>query len=360
MVAMLPEIIVENCDIKSLEAEQKPYTCSLCNKSFTKNYNMIIHMRTHTKEKPFTCNFCNKPFSIKSNLTSHMRIHTGEKPFSCMICKKRFALKNHVKRHLQTHTGEKLYSCSQCNKSYTRPCSLRSHMMSHTSENPFYDVIEGSVELPRKSTSQNVVSKDDVAVKVCKCEELNENKCENTPLGIREMVDKQRRHCLADNCKFETKQSNNNGRIDQEPKVNKTTHACSICMKPFSIEYKLKVHMRRHTKEKPFKCILCSTPFSGKSNLTNHMRIHTGEKPFSCMVCNKLFAQNSHVKSHMQTHTGEKLYSCSQCNKSYAHRCTLKTHMMSHTSNGKIEQEPKVNKTTLTWFNLHADIFKTS
>ena len=94
--------------------------------------------------------------------------------------------------------------------------------MSHTSETPINDVIDGSEVLPTKVT----VSHDIVSVKVCNNEELVSKKCEITSLGKIEMVDKQRRHCLADNCTFETKQSNNNGRIDQEPKVNKTTHAC--------------------------------------------------------------------------------------------------------------------------------------
>ena len=69
MVAMLPETIVQNCDINSLEAAQKPYTCSLCNKSFTQNDTMIIHMQTHNKEKTFTCILCSKPFSFNSKLT---------------------------------------------------------------------------------------------------------------------------------------------------------------------------------------------------------------------------------------------------------------------------------------------------
>ena len=177
MVAMLPETIVQNCDIKSLEDAKKPYTCSLCNKSFTQNDTMIIHMQTHTKEKPFTCSLCSKPFSTKSNLTKHLRIHTGEKPFSCMICKKLFsqssevkshmrihtgdkpfscmicnklfAQKSQMKSHMQTHTGEKLFACSHCNKSYALRYSLKMHLMSHTSKKPHSDVMEESKVLPK-------------------------------------------------------------------------------------------------------------------------------------------------------------------------------------------------------------------
>ena len=250
MVTMLPETIVQNCDIKSLEAEKKPYTCSLCNKSFALKDTMIIHMRTHTKEKPFSCILCIKPFSTKTNLTRHMRIHTGEKPFSCMICNKLFSHSSEVKSHMRTHTGEKLFSCSHCNKSFAHRCSLKRHIMSHTSETPINDVIDGSEVLPTKVT----VSHDIVSVKVCNNEELVSKKCEITSLGKIEMVDKQRRRCLADNCNYKTKQTNSNSKIEQEPKENKTTCSCSICPQSFPVYYSLKVHMRKHTQEKPFTC----------------------------------------------------------------------------------------------------------
>jgi len=58
---------------------------------------------------------------------------------------------------------------------------------------------------------------------------------------------------------------------DNTKKV-KNIYSCVKC--PFSSAYpgNLRVHMRRHTGEKPFRCEFCSRPFSDKSNLNSHRR----------------------------------------------------------------------------------------
>ncbi|CAJ1051902.1 zinc finger protein 3 homolog [Xyrichtys novacula] len=83
-------------------------------------------------------------------------------------------------------------------------------------------------------------------------------------------------------------------------------HNCKECGKGFSFACQLEVHMRWHTKEKPYSCAVCRKSFTTVSMLKRHHRIHTGEKPFSCHVCGKCFNQSAHLNTHFRLHTRER------------------------------------------------------
>ncbi|ELU09398.1 hypothetical protein CAPTEDRAFT_75757, partial [Capitella teleta] len=96
------------------KAEDRPFTCSVCNKGFDQADVLKTHMRIHSGEKPFTCSVCNKGFSQSGDLKKHMRIHSGEKPFACSVCKKGFSQSSYLKTHMMIHSGEKPFACSVC------------------------------------------------------------------------------------------------------------------------------------------------------------------------------------------------------------------------------------------------------
>ncbi|CAL4066924.1 unnamed protein product [Meganyctiphanes norvegica] len=49
---------------------------------------------------------------------------------------------------------------------------------------------------------------------------------------------------------------------------------CHICFKTFACQSALEIHIRSHTKERPYKCTLCDRGFSTKGNMNQHMLAH--------------------------------------------------------------------------------------
>ncbi|XP_030607462.1 zinc finger protein Xfin [Archocentrus centrarchus] len=83
--------------------------------------------RSGLSEKRFSCTYCDKSFTRFSQLKEHLRSHTGEKPFSCMQCGRSFTKQCNLIRHAVVHSGEKPYECSLCGKCFTQRSSLKSH-----------------------------------------------------------------------------------------------------------------------------------------------------------------------------------------------------------------------------------------
>ncbi|XP_033990996.1 zinc finger protein 2 homolog [Trematomus bernacchii] len=351
-------------------AGEKPFSCSVCKKSYPTRGPFHRHMRIHTGEKPFGCSVCKKYFALKGALHRHMRIHTGEKPFSCSVCKKYFAQRGHLKAHMRIHTGEKPFSCSVCEKAFALKGPLQRHMRNHTGEKPYscsvcekrftqsYHVIihkcvgRQSSQLHQTQTEENREAEPPASSSAehmgteadgedCGGPEPARNsdperhlqpETEDNPGDSSEPGTK-----YSDYWKETREPGSISPKNKQDPvsdsrrSTGEKSFSCSLCNKAFARSGNLKEHIRNHTGDKPFSCSICNKAFTQSGNVKKHMRIHTGEKPFSCSVCKKYFAQRADLKRHVRIHTGEKPFSCSVCEKSFAQRADLKRHMRNHT-----------------------------
>ncbi|XP_023305023.2 zinc finger protein 157-like isoform X2 [Lucilia cuprina] len=110
--------------------KERDNVCNICGNAFKLRNQLVNHMKLHL-EKNIPCPHCDKKYARQFDLNVHLRSHTGEQPYACHLCDKRFAIKVRLTYHLQKHYGIKHY-CKECGAEFNSKQKLKAHSFKHT------------------------------------------------------------------------------------------------------------------------------------------------------------------------------------------------------------------------------------
>ncbi|KAI5632499.1 zinc-finger double domain-containing protein [Phthorimaea operculella] len=334
---------------------KKKYSCGFCEKRFSYNGSLEVHMKIHTGEKIYRCFLCDTNYGLNRDLTKHigdnhaengkypckicnkeifdkpskLRTHLKfhfEQKFKCDLCEKDFQRKKGLKEHLKVHSGERKYTCHICSKSFGHNQTLKTHILTHTGEKPYVCDVCGR-RFPQRTHLKRHIFIIHAGVKPHSCNICNKQFSSKSYLTIHERVHSGEKPFSCEVCK-------KNFTAYTTLKVHMRVHTgfkpytCSFCSRTFAQMASFKLHERTHTGAKPYSCEICKKRFSDNGYLKIHKRIHTNEKPFECEVCKRTFRETGQLKRHKQIHTGVKPYTCKICNKQIGN---LSKHMRVHT-----------------------------
>lgn len=301
--------------------EARKHVCNICHFAFTRRTHLINHLSTHSGEKPFVCSTCGKTFAYSVTLKMHMRTHTGEKPFQCPLCGKSFVRRDQLNQHNKVHTQEKAFVCEKCGKGFAYKIGLKTHRFrDHFGEYPSEQMELPSMKIPDREN----------AVKSQICSTCGKGFVTRAELRQHSVVHSGLKPYKCSNC--DKSFARRSGLIlHSRVHSGEKPFACDMCGKAFSTQSGRRTHILLiHSGEKPHKCLTCEKGFPTKDRLVVHIRQHTGEKPFVCGTCGKGFTRADNMKAHMKTHGGERPFACVACDRAFYNKCELVKHLQAY------------------------------
>ncbi|XP_037920973.1 broad-complex core protein isoforms 1/2/3/4/5 isoform X2 [Hermetia illucens] len=316
--------------------------CVVCNANFPNVWLLEQHAALQhanlgpNEEKPFICEQCGQSYRYRSAYAKHKEQNhrarlPADKLFTCDVCGMQFRYLKSFKKHRLNHALERLHGKKERRSMDAQSqdvvtssnetildesgTDLRVNIKREKDDDDqdstvdsagaiFSDHNSGAGE-PKISSSEGILHSTN---KLSRPPSSMEPESSHSTTSINSLINAER--IPSDQVLGLNPQEAsilNFLRVDaaerQRDKRPPTSRfACPFCGKCVRSKENLKLHVRKHTGERPFVCLFCGRAFGGKSDLTRHLRIHTGERPYHCESCGKCFARADYLSKHLTTH----------------------------------------------------------
>ena len=186
-------------------------------------------------------------------------------PTTCNKCGKRFPTLLAKTRHMMTHAGEKM-KCHLCQAKFAWRSSLRKHLKRNKCQAKVKVVVKDNKKVEEKNPNDYILKIQDIVSTIENIEEKRPTVIVST--FIRNAITVVEGFGVGEEM-AELRE------VGSGPDVG--LFRCEVCNNEYTYRSSLKIHMRNHTGEMPYKCNICKKHFRCRRYCRKHVITHGKE-----------------------------------------------------------------------------------
>nr|CAD7598541.1 unnamed protein product [Timema genevievae] len=234
------------CHEKFSSGEMRPFSCHICNKSFTSKEILKRHYKLHLPDNPLCCDLSGEISLCKTASTRHQKIHYP-KEHQCNICLKNYRDKSKLDFHMKYHYTDGIFPgvpCDICRKMLFSNSALKKHRKIHFPENHQCNIC---FKIFRNKSTLIIHQKCHQASEISK-------------------------NFLCDICGYLCKSMGFLNRHISNVHSPKKKYICDVCGISYNILTYLKDHIATHSKDREFICADCNKHFGSRPAIKRHIK----------------------------------------------------------------------------------------